>query len=169
MGSAMATDNGLAAKVDTLIKAAGGPSYEVLAREIKAAGGPTVSAAYLWQLRTGSRDNPTFQHLQALARFFSKKLNLPITLQYFDPETAIDQPWRDAENAARVAELNEEGQEEQRVSERLAEQKIRRISARYGEMGPSMLREILDVMDHLAAEPDKQDVSDDSTGRTPNN
>jgi transcriptional regulator with XRE-family HTH domain len=147
----MAAETDFAEKIGRLITAAGNPSYETVAREIKAEGGPTISAAYLWQLRTGTRDNPTFQHLQALARYFSKKLNLPITLLYFDPQTSIDQPWTDAENAARAAELRGEGDEEQRLAERLAEQGIRRISARYGEMGPNMLREILAVMDQLAA------------------
>jgi transcriptional regulator with XRE-family HTH domain len=32
--------------------------------------GETISAAYLWGLRTGVKDNPTMKHLQALARFF---------------------------------------------------------------------------------------------------
>jgi transcriptional regulator with XRE-family HTH domain len=30
----------------------------------------TISATYLWQLKTGRRDNPTYKHLVALARFF---------------------------------------------------------------------------------------------------
>lgn len=30
----------------------------------------SVSASYLWYLRTGQRDNPTFKHLNALAKFF---------------------------------------------------------------------------------------------------
>lgn len=29
-----------------------------------------ISASYIWYLRTGQRDNPTFKHLNALARFF---------------------------------------------------------------------------------------------------
>ena len=32
--------------------------------------GETISAAYIWGLRTGAKDNPTMRHLQALARFF---------------------------------------------------------------------------------------------------
>jgi transcriptional regulator with XRE-family HTH domain len=34
------------------------------------AGERVISATYLWQLRTGRRDNPTYRHLVALARFF---------------------------------------------------------------------------------------------------
>jgi transcriptional regulator with XRE-family HTH domain len=33
-------------------------------------GDETISATYLWQLRTGRRDNPTYRHLIALSRFF---------------------------------------------------------------------------------------------------
>ncbi|MBO0883459.1 MAG: helix-turn-helix transcriptional regulator, partial [Mycobacterium sp.] len=32
--------------------------------------GETISASYIWYLRTGQRDNPTFKHINALARFF---------------------------------------------------------------------------------------------------
>jgi transcriptional regulator with XRE-family HTH domain len=36
----------------------------------EAAGGNVISATYVWQLRTGRRDNPTRKHLSALAAFF---------------------------------------------------------------------------------------------------
>ena len=36
----------------------------------RAAGGSVISATYVWQLRTGRRDNPTRRHLSALAAFF---------------------------------------------------------------------------------------------------
>lgn len=39
-----------------------------------------VSATYLWQLRTGVKDNPTLRHLLALARFFG------VPLTYFAPD-----------------------------------------------------------------------------------
>jgi ESX-1-secreted protein regulator len=35
-----------------------------------AAGDAVISATYVWQLRTGRRDNPTKKHLSALAAFF---------------------------------------------------------------------------------------------------
>ncbi len=48
--------------------------HEYTYREVTAAvtgqDGPTFSPAYLWQLRTGAKDNPTMRHLEALARFF---------------------------------------------------------------------------------------------------
>ncbi len=45
-------------------------SNEDVAETIRARGGPTISATYLWQLRKGQRDNPTKKHLEALADFF---------------------------------------------------------------------------------------------------
>ena len=65
----------LADKLDQLFRAVhpsghGEYSYEDVARTIREAGGPTISATYIWQLRKGLRDNPTKQHLEALSGFF---------------------------------------------------------------------------------------------------
>ncbi|MFE7115129.1 helix-turn-helix domain-containing protein [Streptomyces sp. NPDC057654] len=62
-------------------------NMEVAAR-LGESGGETVSATYLWQLRTGKRDNPTKRHLEALARFFG----VPVAY-FFDDDAAarIDQ------------------------------------------------------------------------------
>ena len=32
--------------------------------------GVSISSAYMWQLRTGVKNNPTVQHLRAIAEFF---------------------------------------------------------------------------------------------------
>ena len=66
---------GLAAKLDRLFRAmrpspAREYTHEEVAQAIAGAGGPTISATYVWQLRTGRRDNPTKRHLEALAQFF---------------------------------------------------------------------------------------------------
>jgi transcriptional regulator with XRE-family HTH domain len=45
-------------------------SYREVAKSIEDAGGPTISASYLHQLRTGAKDNPTKRHIEALAGFF---------------------------------------------------------------------------------------------------
>jgi transcriptional regulator with XRE-family HTH domain len=45
-------------------------SYAEVAKAMEERGGPTISATYIWQLRTGLRDNPTKRHLEALADFF---------------------------------------------------------------------------------------------------
>lgn len=65
----------LAEKIDYLFatvhpKNRGPYSYEEVASSIKKSGGPTISASYIWQLRTGAKDNPTMKHLEALAGFF---------------------------------------------------------------------------------------------------
>ena len=64
----------LAEKIDHLFAvvhpARGEFSHEDVASAIRARGGPTISATYLWQLRRGIRDNPTKKHLEALAGFF---------------------------------------------------------------------------------------------------
>jgi transcriptional regulator with XRE-family HTH domain len=58
-------------------------SNEEVARAVREQGGD-ISRAYLSYLRNGERTNPTFQHLQALARFFG------VTPAYFfdDDEAA---------------------------------------------------------------------------------
>ena len=45
-------------------------SNNEVAEAIKRASGPKISGTYIWQLRKGVRDNPTKQHLEALAQFF---------------------------------------------------------------------------------------------------
>jgi transcriptional regulator with XRE-family HTH domain len=45
-------------------------TYEEVATAVAQQGGPTISAAYIWQLRNGKRDNPTKRHIEALAKFF---------------------------------------------------------------------------------------------------
>jgi transcriptional regulator with XRE-family HTH domain len=63
-----------AKKLDHLMRtvhpAGRGPySYGEVARAITEGGGQ-ISATYIWQLRTGVKDNPTVAHLTALADFF---------------------------------------------------------------------------------------------------
>ena len=43
---------------------------EVAAAINAAAGEHVIGATYIWQLRTGRRDNPTYKHLLTLSRFF---------------------------------------------------------------------------------------------------
>ena len=43
---------------------------EVAAAINAAAGEHVIGATYIWQLKTGRRDNPTYKHLLALSRFF---------------------------------------------------------------------------------------------------
>ncbi|MDS1270905.1 helix-turn-helix transcriptional regulator [Lipingzhangella sp. LS1_29] len=45
-------------------------SYAAVAEAIRTEQGVPISHTYIWQLRTGRRNNPTIQHLTALATFF---------------------------------------------------------------------------------------------------
>lgn len=65
----------LAAKIDRLFRIVHPPdkpeySSEAVARMIKERGGPSISGTYLWQLRTGVKDNPAKRHLESIAGFF---------------------------------------------------------------------------------------------------
>jgi ESX-1-secreted protein regulator len=62
----------IAEKLDRLFRATGQPepSYMTVSEAIRAGQGVAVSHTYIWQLRTGRRDNPTVQHLTALAGYF---------------------------------------------------------------------------------------------------
>lgn len=101
--------------LETVHPAGRGPyTYEEVADGIRAAGGPTISAQYLNQLHRGRRDNPTKQHLEALAAFFG------VPVAYFfdeqqaelvDEEIALLKVIRDAEVkdlALRTLELGPE-------------------------------------------------------------
>lgn len=68
------------------VKPAGRGEYthEEVAQAIAAAGGPTISASYLWQLRVGKKDNPTKKHIEALASFFG------VPVAYFFDDDAAD-------------------------------------------------------------------------------
>jgi transcriptional regulator with XRE-family HTH domain len=140
----------LAAKVEALMTAVGSPSYDKLAAAIRAGGGPTISGAYIQQLRTGARHNPTLQNLQALSTYFTKTLGFPVTLSYFDPDTPVDQPWVDAQDEERVAQLQRQLEEERQLTARLTDHGIRRIAARYGDASPATQRQILAIVETLS-------------------
>ena len=77
----------LASKVDRLFRLASVgrkplSHYEV-SSAIAANGGPTISHTYLWMLRHGQRDNPTKQHIEALAAYFGVPVNY-----FFDDEAS---------------------------------------------------------------------------------
>ncbi|WP_329454402.1 helix-turn-helix domain-containing protein [Streptomyces sp. NBC_01497] len=76
----------LSDRIDALFRIVRRPSreqysHEEVARACREATGETFSATYLWQLRTGRRDNPTKRHLEALAQFF----DVPVAY-FFDDE-----------------------------------------------------------------------------------
>ena len=77
----------LAERLDTLFKTVQPLrreyTNEEVARGCTEVGQGTFSKTYVWQLRTGQRDNPTKRHLEALAAFFG----VPVTY-FFDDDTA---------------------------------------------------------------------------------
>ncbi|GAA2574667.1 helix-turn-helix domain-containing protein [Winogradskya consettensis] len=71
----MGSDISIAAKLDQLFRQVRGAgqaeiSYMAVAEAIRRDQGIAISHTYIWQLRTGRRDNPTIQHLRGLAAFF---------------------------------------------------------------------------------------------------
>ncbi|MCC7368816.1 MAG: helix-turn-helix transcriptional regulator [Chloroflexi bacterium] len=78
----------LADRLDRLFRTARSPrgrpyTTGEAARAIAAAGGPTISPTYLWELRTGRATDPRRSHLQALAAFFGVPCGY-----FFDDEPA---------------------------------------------------------------------------------
>ena len=59
------------------------PSYMAVAEAIRRDQGVAVSHTYIWQLRTGRRDNPTVTHLTALATYFG----VPVSYFLDDAQT----------------------------------------------------------------------------------
>ncbi|WP_045745594.1 helix-turn-helix domain-containing protein [Actinoplanes rectilineatus] len=109
----------IAEKLDRLFRAAGRPepSYMTVADGIRDGQGVPISHTYIWQLRTGRRDNPTLQHLTALAAYFG------VPVAYFlddeqarriDTQLGLLSRLRDAgvaEIALRAADVSPRGRE----------------------------------------------------------
>lgn len=121
----------LADKLDrlfTTVRPAPGKEYSSaeVAAAIAEAGGPTISSTYVWQLRKGTRDNPTKLHLEALAGFFG------VSAAYFlDDEVA----------ATLDAELE--------LVAAIRDTSIRRIAQRSAGLSPDSLRTIADVIERV--------------------
>jgi hypothetical protein len=116
-------------------------SFEEVATAIRARGGPTISATYLWQLRKGLRDNPTKRHLEALAWFFG----VP-PAYFFDDEAA-----------ARIdAELG--------LLAALRDASVRQIAMRSAGLSPESLGTIAEMVERVRQleglpDPEQQDPS----------
>jgi transcriptional regulator with XRE-family HTH domain len=98
----------LASRIDELFRTARRPdgrryTYEQVARELERRSGLVVSASYLWRLRSGKSNNPTLNHIQALAAFFR------VCPQYFFGDDtrplAQDQQLEDALRDPRVRDI----------------------------------------------------------------
>ncbi len=134
----------LSAKLSRLMDAAGNPSTERLAEQIRAHTGTGISGAYLWQIKRGKRANLTLSHLTALASYFSDTLGVRITLSYFDPTTPVDGPWTDGERSG-------DEPDDREFTEAMRDRGVRRIAARYGSMDPVQQRQLLAIADAIAS------------------
>lgn len=81
----------LAERIDCLFRTHRSPrgreyTYREAASAMSAHDGVSFSSAYLWQLRTGAKDNPTIRHIEALARFFG------VSPSYFFDNELTDLP-----------------------------------------------------------------------------
>jgi transcriptional regulator with XRE-family HTH domain len=142
----------LSAKLCRLMDAAGNPSTERLAEQIREHTGTGISGAYLWQIKRGKRANLTLQHLTALASYFSDTLGVRITLSYFDPTTPVDEPWSDPRPAVGGPDADERA-----FAEAMRDRGVRRIAARYGSMDPVQQRQLLAIADAIANVRDERD------------
>ena len=88
------------------------------------AGERVISSTYIWQLRTGRRDNPTQRHLAALAAFFG------VSPLYF-----FDQPERDRETIPPELEAA------------LQDQDLRAMALRASGLSGRALRAITDMIE----------------------
>jgi len=150
----MAVDSDLADKLARLMEAAGNPSTERLSQAIEETTGRSISGAYLWQIKKGRKKNLTLQHLTALSAYFSDALGLPITLSYFDPATAIDEPWTVSDERETVETLQKRLAEEQQLTQVLADHGVRRIASRYGALNAAEQRQVLAIVETFGAQPD---------------
>jgi transcriptional regulator with XRE-family HTH domain len=106
-------------------------SNEQVAAAIVATG-VTISQSYIWQLRKGKKDNPTFKHLQALAAFFG----VPVSY-FFDDEVTdrVDQ------------QLEEVKAEQARLHEIMGSSDAQLMALRAGELSPAGRRQVMDLLD----------------------
>lgn len=120
----------LAERLDALFRAVHprGRQYthEEVARGAEARGGPTISATYVWQLRNGTRDNPTKNHLEALAGFFG------VPPSYFFDEEASDKI---------AAELE--------LLAVLRDQDVRNVALRAANLTPEARAALTQLIEHL--------------------
>ncbi len=94
--------------------------------------GVTISQSYIWQLRKGKKDNPTFKHLQALAGFFG------VPVSYFFDDEVTD----------RVDERLQSLRDEQtRLNEIAGGSEVRLMAMRAGELSPDRRRLVMELLD----------------------
>ena len=119
-------------------------TYREVAALLEDRGGPKISPTYLWQLRTGKRDNPTRLHLEALSGFFG------VPPAYFFDDAI----------AERVdAEL--------RLLASLRDTSVRRIALRSAGLSPGGLDAITRMIEHIRAVEGLSSEPDGAAGEDP--
>jgi transcriptional regulator with XRE-family HTH domain len=118
----------LAEKLDHLFVTLHPPGRDAYSVREVAAAVPGISAQYVWQLRTGERDNPTIQHLEALAGFFGVSL-----AYFFDDATS--------ERVDAVLDL----------AFSLNDASVRLIALRSAGLSPGGRRAIAEMIEHVRA------------------
>jgi transcriptional regulator with XRE-family HTH domain len=118
-------------------------THEQVATAIEQAGGPTISATYVWQLRKGLRDNPTKHHLEALAAFFG----VP-PAYFFDDETA-----------ARVDEQLD-------LLTAIRDPQVRELATKASGLSPETLKTVLDMVERARELEGLPPVSGETKRRT---
>jgi transcriptional regulator with XRE-family HTH domain len=126
------TPSTLADKIATLFRTVRRPdgepySNEEVAKACRDATGETFSAVYLWQLRTGRRDNPSKRHLEALAQFFQ------VPMPYF---------FDDTQSSVIVKELE--------LLRALQDATVRSVALRAVNLSPEGIGTISDMIDVIA-------------------
>lgn len=101
---------------------------EVAAAINEAAGDKVISEVYVWQLKTGRRDNPTYKHVIALARFFG------VAPTYFFPDSETERGAIPAEVAAALQDDN-----------------VRNIALRSAGLSERALQTISDLVNNMRA------------------
>jgi transcriptional regulator with XRE-family HTH domain len=134
MGERRASKGLIASRLDHLFRTVHpkdrGPytAAEIAAAINDAAGEHVIGATYIWQLRTGRRDNPTYKHLLALSRFFG------VSPMYFFDEA-------EAERGAIPAE----------VTAALKDDEVREITLRAVGLSEHSLKAIRAMIDSARA------------------
>lgn len=93
--------------------------------------GEKISTTYIWQLRSGRRDNPTIKHLEGLAKFFG----IPIPY-FFDEDVTqhVDQ---------RLAELRDA---HERLLAATSRDEIQVMAARAGALSPEGFNQVAEMV-----------------------
>ncbi|MEV6479320.1 helix-turn-helix transcriptional regulator [Streptomyces sp. NPDC051576] len=94
--------------------------------------GVTISQSYLWQLRKGTKTNPTLRHLEAVADFFG----VP-TAYFFDTEVGD----RISEQLERLSAAQEQSAQAASAGD------VQLMAMRAGQLTPERRKQVMDLLD----------------------